>query len=133
MFIEHGGFLFLPGEASCLFSLSWWERAGVRAFGSSDFPSPYPSPQRGEGTDCARCGFLPFPVGEGRGEGIRPQRFPLTLTLSPKGRGDRLCALWLFPSPQRRREQTVLGMVFSLSLRERAGVRASGRSDFPSP
>jgi len=33
----------------------------------------------------------------------------------------------------KRREQTVLGMVFSLSLWERAGVRASGRRDVPSP
>ena len=31
--------------------------------------------------------FLPLPVGEGRGEGIRPQRFPLTLTLSQRERG----------------------------------------------
>jgi len=90
-------------------------------------------PIKEKGTDRARCGFLPLPVGEGRGEGIRPQRFPLTLTLSPEGRGDRLCAVRFSPSSQRRREQTVLGVVFSLSLWERAGVRASGRSDFPSP
>jgi len=86
-----------------------------------------------EGADRARDGFLPLPEGEGRGEGIRPQRFPLTLTLSPEGREDRLCAVRFSPSPQRRREQTVRGVVFSLSLRERAGVRASGRSDLPSP
>jgi len=86
-----------------------------------------------EGADRARDGFLPLPVGEGRGESIRPQRCPLTLTLSPKGRGDRPCAVWFSHSPQRRREQTVLGMVFSLSLWERAGVRASGRRDVPSP
>jgi len=41
--------------------------------------------------------------------------------------------VWFSHSPQRRREQTVLGMVFSLSLWERAGVRASGRRDVPSP
>ncbi|GAB1626242.1 hypothetical protein JNE12002_10250 [Escherichia coli] len=41
---------------------------------------------------------------------------PLTLTLSPKGRGDRLSA------------EVNMAQVFSLSLWERAGVRASART-----
>jgi len=36
-------------------------------------------------------------------------------------------------SPIKEKGLTVRGAVFSLSLRERAGVRASGRSDLPSP
>ncbi|BDW57830.1 hypothetical protein JNE120442_02750 [Escherichia coli] len=41
---------------------------------------------------------------------------PLTLTLSPKGRGDRSSAV------------VNMAQVFSLSLWERAGVRASART-----
>jgi len=58
-------------------------------------PSPYPSPPRGE---VRRGGkrrgdpphLIPLPTGERRQErGRKERRFPLTLFLSPVGRGDR--------------------------------------------
>ena len=62
---------------------------------------------------------------------------PLTLTLSPKGRGDRSSAevnmAQVFPLFQKwrgNRSSAVLNraLVFSLSLWERVGVRASART-----
>ena len=105
-----------------------------------------------------KCGtFFSLSLRERVGVRGAARTLPLTLTLSPKGRGDRLCAVLnsarSSPSPLRERagvrgaartlpphpnplpdgergpivRGAEYGTFFSLSLRERAGVRGAAR------
>ncbi len=100
-------------SAAPVFSLSLWERAGVRASVRTFPPHPNPLPQGRGDRLCMLLSVAPvFSLSLWERAGVRAsvRTFPPRSNPLPQGRGDRLCTL-LSAAP-----------VFSLSLWERGPI-----------